>query len=275
MIQDIYPHKLNNNYQNITDVKAGNFIFYFHENAILLKRHNDIFCIPQKEDFRDLPKNIYLFNLDSTPCFLLLEQPATISERLVYEDIHFYRTIDQPEIAWAGVLAYQLFNWYMNHKYCGRCGSYTEHKSDERALICLKCKNVIYPCISPAIIVAIVSGDKILLARGSNWPEGRYSLVAGYVDMGEPLEETVKREVKEEVGLSIKNVRYFDSQPWPLSSSLMIGFIAEADENQQIVIDENEIADARWFARGHLPDHPPTLSIAGVMIELFEKGELL
>jgi NAD+ diphosphatase len=133
---------------------------------------------------------------------------------------------------------------------------------------------IIYPKISPAIIVAIICNNKILLARSSKFPKNWYSLIAGYVDVGESLEEALIREVKEEVGLDVKNIRYSMSQPWPLSGSMMIGFVAEADENQPVSIDNREISEAAWFTRGNLPAHPPGLSIAGEMIERFEKGEL-
>jgi NAD+ diphosphatase len=122
--------------------------------------------------------------------------------------------------------------------------------------------------------VAIVCNDKILLAHNANFQENWYSLVAGYVDIGESLEETVVREVKEEVGLDIKNIRYYKSQPWPFSGSLMIGFFAEADDTQPISPDYIEITDAEWYSRGSLPNHPTTISIAGELIERFEKGEI-
>jgi NAD+ diphosphatase len=131
---------------------------------------------------------------------------------------------------------------------------------------------MVYPKISPAIIVAIVCNDKILLAHSNNFPGKWYSLIAGYTDIGESLEEAVMREVKEEVGLEVKNIRYYKSQPWPFSSSMMIGFFAEADDAQRIQTDNKEISHAAWFNRGNLPDHPAQISIAGEMIDKFEQG---
>jgi NAD+ diphosphatase len=165
-------------------------------------------------------------------------------------------------------------SWYAHNKFCGKCGGLTVLKNDERAISCPSCQTTIYPKISPAIIVAIFSNDKILLARGVNFRDGFYSLVAGYVDIGESIEDAVVREVKEEVGLDIKNIRYYKSQPWPFSGSMMIGFIAEADDTQPIRIDEREIIDAAWFSHTNLPNHPQNRSIAGEIIEKFVKGEL-
>jgi NAD+ diphosphatase len=122
--------------------------------------------------------------------------------------------------------------------------------------------------------VAILCNDKILLAQGVSFRSSFYSLVAGYADIGESLEDAVVREVKEEVGLDIKNIRYYKSQPWPFSGSMMIGFIAEADDTQPISIDKKEIINAAWFTRGNLPIHPVAISIAGEIIEKFEKKEL-
>jgi len=140
---------------------------------------------------------------------------------------------------------------------------------------CSSCNTIVYPKISPAIIVAIICKDKILLARNTNFPGAWYSLLAGYADVGETLEETLIREVKEEVGLDVTNIRYYKSQPWPLSGSMMIGFIAKADDSQPICIDGHEIAEAAWFTRYNLPNYPSTLSIAGELIDKFAKGELI
>lgn len=163
-------------------------------------------------------------------------------------------------------------NWYGRNRFCGTCGSRTRHKTDERALSCPECGATVYPRISPAIIVAITCNNKILLARSPHFPAGFHSLIAGYVDIGESLEETVIREVKEEVGLDVRNIRYYKNQPWPLSGSMMVGFFAEADETQPISINTKEISEAAWFTRGNLPQYPLKISIAGEMIEKFDRG---
>ena len=162
--------------------------------------------------------------------------------------------------------------WRNNNSFCGKCGSKMELKKDERAIVCPQCNLVTFPKISPAVIVAITCNNKILLAKGKNYRGDFYALIAGYVDVGESIEETVIREVKEEVGLDIKNLKYYKSQPWPFSASLMLGFVAEADDTQPIIIDEKEIKEARWFPRDNLPPHASNISISGDLIEAFEKG---
>lgn len=277
MIQDIFPHRFNNSYLAHTIAKDTDFVLYYQGNSLLLKTSGEELLLPQKTDFQDISGSTemtFLFSLNDTPCFLMLSEPELKNPCLTYKEISFFRTARQREIAWIGLVGLHLANWYGQNRFCGRCGAKTQQKADERAVICPACHSVFFPKISPAIIVAITCNDKILLARNTNFTGGWYSLIAGYVDIGETLEETVKREVKEEVGLDVKNIRYYTSQPWPLSGSVMIGFIAEANENQPIVTDNKEIAEAEWFTRGHLPNHPLTISIAGEMIEKFEKGEL-
>jgi NAD+ diphosphatase len=163
-------------------------------------------------------------------------------------------------------------NWYSTNRYCGKCGSKTVQKKDERALVCENCATVIYPKISPAVIVAITCNDRILLARGKNYRGNFYSLIAGYVDIGESQEEALAREVREEIGIEIKNINYYKSQPWPFSGSIMIGYFAEADDTQPIRIDEKEIAEAGWFTKESLPVHATNFSIAGELIEVFKNG---
>jgi NAD+ diphosphatase len=275
MIQDIYPHTFSNRFieSGITD---DDYIFYFKNNCLLLRRRNEGYGIPVRKEFNGtVNQGIFMFSLNSNNCFLLNNCSVPEDPCYEYQEINFFRTLEQKEIAWAAIVGIQLMNWYSNNSYCGNCGRPMSPKNDERALSCTSCGNIIYPKISPAIIVAIISNDTILLARGNNFREGYYSLVAGYADIGESLEQAVVREVKEEVGLDVRNIRYYKSQPWPFSGSMMIGFIAEADETRPLQIDAKEISDAAWFNRNNLPKHPPVLSIAGEMIEKFEKGELL
>ncbi|HLO58152.1 MAG TPA: NAD(+) diphosphatase [Bacteroidales bacterium] len=277
MIQDIYPHFLNNRFTEAAIATNDNdFIFVFRNDKILLRQTGDELEIPTKKYFKGtLESAVYLFSLDNSRCYLAGDSVLPEDESFVFYEMTFFRTARQKEIAWASLVAHQIMHWYDQNQFCGKCGSSMSHKTDERALVCTECKNTVYPRISPAIIVAIICGNKILLAKGVNFRGGFYSLIAGYADIGESLEETVVREVKEEVGIDVFNIRYYKSQPWPLSGSMMIGFIAEADDTRPITIDEKEIAGAAWFERGSLPQHSPSeISIAGEMIERFESGEL-
>lgn len=278
MLHEIHPHTFTNEFNKNAAIAAADFVFYFRGNELLLMSMGvEQVQIPQKrelESFLEITNHVYLFRLNDRNCFLVWGELRETDARFEFREISFFRISPQPEIAWSSLLAHQLLTWYERNRFCSICGSKTQHKPDERAIVCTNCNVVVYPNISPAVIVAILSDDKILLARGVGWAEGRYSLLAGYVDIGETLEQTVVREVKEEVGIAIHNISYYKSQPWPLSGSMMVGFIAYADEKQPLHLDANEIAEAAWFKRGELPDHPPALSIAGEMIEKFEKGEL-
>jgi NAD+ diphosphatase len=277
MIQDISPHKFSNIFIPEAGINDNDYVLHYNGNSLLLKIDGDEFRLPQKKDFPEITgqtEKTFLFSLDDVPCFLVLDSLSADKPGFVYKEINFFRTVSQKEIAWTSIAGFHLMNWYSHNKYCGNCGTATLQKNDERAIICPGCKTVFYPKISPAVIVAITCGNKILLARNSNFPGQWYSLIAGYVDIGESLEECVIREVKEEVGLDVKNIRYYKSQPWPFSGSLMIGFTAEADDLQPVCIDNKEIAEAAWFTKGNLPNHPSNISIAGEMIGKFENGEL-
>jgi NAD+ diphosphatase len=168
--------------------------------------------------------------------------------------------------------AAQIVTWDRSHAFCGQCGAPTEPAGHERARRCPNCGLVAYPRLSPAIIIAVVrrteTGRQILLARNHRFPSGRYSVLAGYVEPGESLEECAHREVGEEAGIRIKEMRYFGSQPWPFPNSLMIGFTAEYDGGE-IRIEESELADAAWFAADALPDLPPRMTIARKLIDWF------
>lgn len=277
MIQEIFPHSLNVHYLSNKNIGETDYVLYYNGNSVLLKTNGNQLEIPQKKDFSEISDKTeisFLFTFNDVPCFLIWDNLKADKPNLVFREISFFRTISQQEIAWITIVGFQLMNWYSQNKFCGKCGTRTLPKPDERAIICPDCNTVVFPKISPAVIVAIICNDKILLARNSNFQGSWYSLLAGYVDVGETLEDTLVREVKEEVGLDIKNIRYYKSQPWPPSGSLMIGFVAEADENQPVCIDNNEIVEAAWFTRGNLPKHSLLISIAGEMIEKFEKGEL-
>ncbi|MBA2654693.1 MAG: NAD(+) diphosphatase [Gammaproteobacteria bacterium] len=164
--------------------------------------------------------------------------------------------------------AKQLINWHRSSLYCGSCGSPTTISSIEIAKICTHCQKIIYPASFPAVIVLIEHGDKILLARSPHFPKGVYSTLAGFVEAGESCEEAVKREVLEEVGIIVKDLKYFGSQSWPFPNSFMVGFKAHY-ESGQMCINDKELEDAQWFSREALPNLPPPASIARHMIDSF------
>ncbi len=276
MIQDIFPHRYDNQFLAHQKIQDTDWVFYFRGNELLLKPDGDLFRIPSKLDFEGLKTDsaIYLFKLNETSCFLIQEEPEFDASTFEFHNINVVRNWDRPEIAWSALAAFQLMNWYAQNKFCGKCGSPMLPKDNERAIACTHCSNLVFPKISPAVIVAILSGDQILLARNASFTNNRFALIAGYVDVGETMEQAVRREIKEEVGLEISSLKYYKSQPWPLSGSLMIGFVAEADSKQPIVIDNCEIVEAAWFSRGQLPNVPNNTSIAGELIEKFESGEL-
>ena len=180
---------------------------------------------------------------------------------------HLYRTSNENLFSLAG-LGRQIADWDRTFRYCGKCGSLTENHPEERAKICPACGHTSYPKISPAMICAVTKGNEILLARGSKFTQPVYSVLAGFVEPGETLEETVSREVMEETGISVKNIKYFGNQPWPFSSSMMIAFTAEY-ESGDIKIDNKEILDAGWFTPDNLPMLPTPYSIARRLIMNF------
>lgn len=166
-------------------------------------------------------------------------------------------------IAMRGV---QLLEWDRTHRFCGACGTPTRQAEGERAKRCPGCGLTVYPRISPAMMVLVTRGDELLLGRGINFPPGRYSALAGFMEAGETIEDCIAREVREETNVEVRDLRYFGSQSWPFPNSLMIAFTAEY-AGGELRHDPAELADARWFPLDALPQLPPRLSIARALID--------
>ncbi len=178
-----------------------------------------------------------------------------------------YGKIDDELYALAG-RAIQILHWYTNHVFCGQCGTRMRVRRRELAKICPSCSFTSFPRLSPAVIMSVIDGDRILLARSPHFPEGMYSTLAGFVEPGETFEEAVAREVREEVSLDICNIHYEGSQPWPFPHSIMAAF-SSSYKGGTIQMDDREIEDAAWFSRDNLPPLPARISIARHLIELF------
>ena len=174
------------------------------------------------------------------------------------------------ELAFAGVTGFHLINWYNDNRFCGKCGKKMHHSTKERAMAC-ECGNVVYPKICPAVIVGIVHDGKICLTK-YNRGYAHWALVAGYTEIGETVEQTVEREVMEEVGIKVKNIRYYKSQPWGRSSSLLFGFFCEADGDATLTVDNNELQTAQWFSPEEIDFDNDGVSLTREMISVFKDG---
>ena len=215
---------------------------------------------------------LYLGTFENTPCHAVaLKADISLSNGLYSIDLRgLLGVIDDEMLAIAG-RARHLIDWSLSHQFCGRCGKPMHDKKDERAKKCIGCGLVKYPRISPAVIVAVIRENRILLAQSRRIKRLRksfYSVLAGFVETGETLEDCVKREIAEEVGIQVKNIRYFGSQPWPFPDQLMIGFTAEYAAGE-IQIDPKEIVNAGWFEANNLPLVPGKYSIARQLIDWF------
>jgi len=216
----------------------------------------------------------YIGHRGKIPCYAAeIASGAPLPQEMKYASVReMFGLLPDDELAVAAY-AVRIIEFARTTRYCGRCGTKTRQLRTERAQFCTDCNLITYPRISPAIVVLIQKGDRILLARSPHFPVGMHSLIAGFVEPGESLEQTVYREVLEEVGITIKNLRYVASEPWPFPNSLMCGFVAEYDKGE-IAIDNNEIVSAGWFDRDNLPVLPSPMSLSRALIDAWVTGDL-
>jgi NAD+ diphosphatase len=248
--------------------------FVFHQDRLLIKTATDGYLVPRLRDldkiWPSLIRKQFLGFLDEIPCYAAeFPDGSNISAPLAFKGLRemFFGQLEE-ELVWIAGQANQLVDWNRSHQFCGKCGRRTEDGQDERAKVCPRCHLVNYPRVSPAVIVAVVKNNQILLANNIRFKSGYYSVLAGFVEPGENLEECVAREIKEEVGISVTNIRYFASQPWPFPNSLMVAFLADY-AGGEIKTDETEIREAGWFKADSLPSIPPKITIARQLIDWF------
>lgn len=240
--------------------------FVFKDSKLLV--HQDTLYPFQKKPL-PLARSLYMGTFDSHHIFAgEISSPEPPPAEGVWMDIKMlYGKIDDALIGLAG-RAVQLIAWDRTHAFCGQCGSRTIERTNERAKECPECGMLAFPKIAPAIMALVQKEDELLLARSPHFPEGMYSVLAGFVDPGETLEQCLKREVFEEVGLHVDQIEYFGSQPWPFPHSLMIAFSCRWTSGE-IKIDPAEIADAQWFKKDRLPLLPHKMSISRILIDAF------
>mgnify|MGYP001778839777 CR=1 FL=1 len=276
MIQDISPHLFDNSYKD-RKPEAGDRIFFYQGRSTLLSKATGLPFTYEEVDrlcpVETIP-SVYLFSIDGRGYFWGRVMPkAVLSEGILVGDRHF-RDMQPEWEAFSCITASQLHSFYHEHQFCGCCGAPALPDEKERAMRCPVCGKIVYPVISPAVIVGVTHGDRLLLTKYSRPGSVKfYALVAGYTEIGESLEDTVRREVMEEVGLRVKNIRFYKSQPWSFSGSLLSGFYCDLDGDDETVrLQEDELSEATWYDRSDLPEGGSSISLTHEMIERFRMG---
>lgn len=285
MLQDLDYGRLENEFHNVYPSDEDIIVCFKGNMALINRSENNELHLPTYKDVLAWAavnnwenwngnKTQYVFRLQDVNYFIWWGEggePADPS--YAYESTMTLRQLTSKNIAFGIMTAWHLFDWYRSNRFCGRCGTKTVHDSKERMMRCPHCNNMIFPKIAPSVIVGVTHGDRLLLSKYANRNYTRYGMIAGFTEIGETVEETVIREVMEEVGLKVKNIRYYKTQPWGVTGGLLIGYYCDLDgDDETITLDQDELATAEFFPRNELPAHDDGISLTREMIRVFEEG---
>ena len=278
MIQDIEPKKFDNSYKDKSAEPQDLFLSY-EGNTVLIREDKDKLWYPSFSDFeKEYPKLIndatFLFTVDEINYYLVEEKGLDSVQGWTYVSTERFRTEPKYWRSFAGVVGWQLNHWYADHRFCSRCGNPMTRSETERVLYCKSCGFQNYPTISPCVIVAVHDGDRLLLTKYKGRAYTRHALIAGFAEIGESLEQAVHREVKEEVGLNVKNIKFYKSQPWPFTDTILAGFFAELDGADTITLQEDELSFGEWVSRENVPPDKLKISLTGEMMTVFKNRDI-
>lgn len=279
MIQELKTGIYHNEYREQSPA-AGDYIIFAKGRSVLMGKESDTIIFPRFEEIVSEMVYIYLFEIDingKMQKFFLGETdrvPDGLRNDYDYGQQNMFRTKGPDYMAFAGITACQLANWYASVKFCGACGTKLLHDKRERMMRCPKCNAMHYPKISPAVIVGVIdrARGKILMTKYAGREYKKYALIAGFTEIGETAEDTVRREVLEETGVHVKNVRYYKSQPWSFTDTLLLGFYCDLDGDSQICIDEEELSLGEWLSPEEIPTEYDGISLTNEMIMRFKNG---
>lgn len=277
MIQDIAPARFDGTYR-LAPPADGSAVCVFQGPRIL--------CAVSPGGALELPRFcelpvaagdcLRLFSVDRQDYFWCSRPLRPLSCDYRYLSLRRALSLPPQAAAFAAMTAYHLAVWYESNRFCGRCGQPLAYCGDERALMCSGCGLRIYPRINPAVIVGVTDGDRLLVTKyaPAHAPTRHYALIAGFCEIGESAEETVRREVREEVGLDIKNIRYYGSQPWGVDGNLSLGYFADLEGSAAITLERRELSLAEWVRRADVPRRGNTLALTSEMMEAFRLGRV-
>lgn len=278
MIQDIYPKHLQCEYHDYVENSEDTVICISDGKILAGITAEGELVLPKVGQLKagsehmqpDFPPH-YLFSIDEEHFVLWAISERVELSGMEYLKLSEIRSMEPKYKVLASATAWHLYNWYEDNRFCGRCGKILIHDDKQRMLRC-ECGNQVFPKIAPAVIVAVTKGDEILVTKYAGREYKKNALVAGFTEIGETAEETVAREVMEEVGLKVKNITYYKSQPWGFSGTLLLGYFCEVLDDTPIVMDENELAIAKWVKREELEEYTEGISLTGEMMNLFKAG---
>lgn len=268
MLQDLAFGRLENEYKPVPP-RETDTVLSFCDNALLIQKlSNGALKFPTVSE---IPEHLqYAFRLHEVNYYLARNPQEADGYR--YVSIRQLRESPSRSLVYAAMTGWHLNRWYESSRFCGRCGAQTVHDEKERMVKCPNCGNMIFPRINPAIIVGVTDGDRILLTKYAGRGHTSYALIAGFTEIGETLEQTVQREVMEEVGLEVNNIRYYKSQPWGIDGNILMGFFCDLKGDDTVRLDENELALAQWHHRNALPVADDGYSLTREMIRIFGEG---
>ncbi|KIR01463.1 NADH pyrophosphatase [Lachnospiraceae bacterium TWA4] len=266
MLQEISPNEFHNEFEDRVP-KDTDYVVAFNDEKLLMNKDLPVTVSDCKKV--GTPVLQYLIRIDDTAFYLLENSDDYLDTNYQWESIRFIRGYEPQWMGYALITCIQLARWYDHRRYCGKCGTPMVKSKIERAMVCPHCKTIEYPKICPAVIVGVTDGDRILVSRYAGREYKKYALLAGFMEIGEDFEMTIRREVMEEVGLKVKNITYYKSQPWAFSDTVLAGFFCQLDGLDQIQLDEDELQEAEFLHREDLPENKDDISLTAQMMEAF------
>ena len=284
MLQDLAYGRLENEFRHVPLTPQSRIVCFSGNRVMVRRGEGDTLTLPTWEQVErwaegndwspwDEARVQYVFRIHDVDYFIWMGDSGEGGEGFSYEGVRGLRQLVSKDVCFAIMTAWHLYVWYRDNRFCGRCGEKTVHDKAERMMRCPHCGNMIFPKIAPAVIVAVTNGDRILLSKYAGRAFTRYALLAGFTEIGETAEQTVQREVMEEVGLRVKNIRYYKSQPWGVESDLLMGFFCDLDGDDTIRLDTNELSMAQWCERSAMPAQDDGISLTREMMGVFQRGE--